>query len=262
MIDHEAVLAFAVECARGAGQIVMRYAEAVPDIRDKGRLDLVTRADLESEAYLIDRIARRFPDHAVHGEERGAVAPAAFNWFVDPLDGTLNYAHGVPVFSIAIALAAGEETVVGVVYDPTRDELFQARRGGGAHLNGRPLSVSEIGTLDQAVLGFSTHPFKLDTPIRARYQSLLDRIGPRTQHLINLGSQALLLAYVAAGRLDGMLAVPLDPWSSPAARLLVREAGGTDEPAPGGPWPHPAGTLLVTNGRIRDELVGLTAELH
>jgi len=255
-IDLDAALEFAAESARGAGRIVMRDAGQVPDVRQKGRLDLVTRADLESEAYLIQRIAERFPSHAVHGEERGAVERAAFNWYVDPLDGTLNYAHGVPVFSVAIAMTAGEETLLGVVYDPTRDELFHARRDGGAFLDGTRLHVSEIATLDQAVLGFSTHPFKLDAPVRTRYQSLLDRIGPRTQHLINLGSQALLIAYVAAGRLDGMLAVPLDPWSSPAARLLVREAGGTDEPVPGGPWPHPAGTVLVTNGRIRDELVG------
>jgi myo-inositol-1(or 4)-monophosphatase len=257
MVDVDAALQFVQGIARGAGEIVMRYAGAVPDVRDKGRLDLVTRADLESEAYLAARIVERFPEHAVHGEERGAAPPAAFNWYVDPLDGTLNYAHGVPVFNVAIALAAGDEVLLGVVFDPTRDEMFWARRGGGAFLNGTRLHVSKIGTLDQAVLGFSTHPFKLDAPIRARYQALLDRVGPRTQHLINLGSQALLIAYVAAGRLDGMLAVPLDRWSSPAARLLVEEAGGTAEPVPGGPWPHPAGTLLVTNGRIREELAGL-----
>jgi myo-inositol-1(or 4)-monophosphatase len=196
----------------------------------------------------------------VHGEERGAVARAAFNWYVDPLDGTLNYAHGVPIFTVAIALTEGEEMLLGVVFDPTRDEMFAARRDGGAFLNGERLRVSEIGTLEQAVLGFSTHPFKLDAPVRSRYQSLLDRVGPRTQHLINLGSQALLIAYVAAGRIDGMLAVPRDPWSSPAARLLVHEAGGTVEPAPGGPWPHAAGTLLVTNGQIREELAALMAE--
>jgi myo-inositol-1(or 4)-monophosphatase len=256
MMDYEAAVEFLLECARGAGQIVMRYAGDVPEIRNKGRLDLVTRADFESEQYLIDRIAERFPEHAVHGEERGAIQQSAFNWYVDPLDGTINYAHGIPIFSVAIALADGDETVLGAVYDPTRDEMFWARRGGGAFLNSARLHVSDIATLNQAVLGFSTHPFKLDA-VRSRYQALLDRVGPRTQHLINLGSQALLIAYVAAGRLDGMLAVPADPWSSPAAALLVREAGGTVEPAPGGPWPHPAGTLMVTNGRIRDELMGL-----
>jgi myo-inositol-1(or 4)-monophosphatase len=256
MMDYEAAVEFLLECARGAGQIVMGYAGDVPEIRNKGRLDLVTRADFESEQYLIDRIAERFPEHAVHGEERGAIQQAGFNWYVDPLDGTINYAHGVPIFSVAIALAEGDETLLGAVYDPTRDEMFWARRGGGAFLNGARLHVSEIATLDLAVLGFSTHPFKLDA-VRSPYQALLDRIGPRTQHLINLGSQALLIAYVAAGRLDGMIAIPADPWSSPAAALLVREAGGATEPAPGGPWPHPAGTLLVTNGRIRDELTAL-----
>jgi myo-inositol-1(or 4)-monophosphatase len=257
-IDEEATLEFLLQCARGAGQIVMGYAADVPEIRDKGRLDLVTRADLESEQYLIDKITERFPGHAVHGEERGAVQRAAFNWYVDPLDGTINYAHGIPVFNVAVALAEGDETVLGAVYDPTRDEMFWARRGGGAFLNGARLRVSEIRTLDQAVLGFSTHPFKLDAA-RSRYQAILDRVGPRTQHLVNLGSQALLVAYVAAGRLDGMLAIPVDPWSSPAARLLVLEAGGTAEPAPGSPWPHPSGTLLVTNGHVRNELVGLMA---
>jgi myo-inositol-1(or 4)-monophosphatase len=259
MLDYEPTLEFLLECARGAGQIVMRYVGAVPEIRDKGSLDLVTRADFESEQYLIDRIRERFPDHAVHGEERGAVTPAAYNWTVDPLDGTINYAHGIPAFNIAIALAEGDQPVLGAVYDPTRDEMFWARRGGGAFLNGTPLHVSAIATLDQATLGFSTHPFKLDA-VRPHYQAMLGRIGPRTQHLINLGSQALLLAYVAAGRLDGMIAIPIDRWSGPAATLLIREAGGTLEPAPGGPWPHPAGTLLATNGGIRAELAGLMRE--
>jgi myo-inositol-1(or 4)-monophosphatase len=257
-IDEGAALEFLLECARGAGRIVMGYASGVPEIRDKGRLDLVTRADLESEQYLIDTIMERFPEHAVHGEERGPVQQAAYNWYVDPLDGTINYAHGIPVFNVAVALAEGDRTLLGAVYDPTRDEMYWARRGGGAFLKGARLHVSEIKSLDHAVLGFSTHPFKLDA-VRSRYQAILDRIGPRTQHLVNLGSQALLVAYVAAGRLDGMLAIPVDPWSSPAARLLVLEAGGTAEPAPGGPWPHPSGTLLVTNGHVRDELVGLMA---
>jgi myo-inositol-1(or 4)-monophosphatase len=256
MLDYETTLEFLLDCARGAGRIVMSYFGSVPDIWDKGTLDLVTRADYESEQYLIDRIAERFPEHAVHGEERGAVARAAYNWYVDPLDGTINYAHGLPVFNVAVALAEGDEVALGAVYDPTRDEMFWARRGAGAFLNDSPIHVSTIATLDQATLGFSTHPFKHDA-LRPRYQAMLDSVGPRTQHMINLGSQALLLAYVAAGRLDGMLAVPLDPWSSPAAILLVREAGGTAEPAPGGPWPHPAGTLLATNERVRDELTGL-----
>lgn len=260
MLDHEAALEFVRECARGAGEIVRRYAGHVPDVRDKGRLDLVTRADLESEQYLIDRIAARYPDHAVHGEERGAITRAEYNWYVDPLDGTLNYAHGVPGFTVAIALARGNETLVSAVYDPSRDELFWARRGEGAFLNGSRIAVSDVDTLDHAALGVSTHPFKLDAPTRACYQAVLDRIGPRTQHLVSLGSQALHLAYVAAGRLDGALAIPLDPWSSPAARLLVREAGGAEEPSPGGPLPGAAGALLLTNGHIRDELAGLMRE--
>src|SRR5437762_2015758 len=162
MLDYDVTLDFLLDCARGAGQIVMRSFGHARDVRDKGPLDLVTQADYDSEQYLIQRIGERFPEHAAHG--------------------------------------------------------------------------------------FSCHPFKLDT-LRPRYQAILDRLGPRTQHLINLGSQALVLAYVAAGRLDGMLAIPLDPWSSPAATLLIREAGGTTEPAPGGPWLHPTGALLATNGR-------------
>src|SRR5574341_1251397 len=104
MLDYDTTLDFLRDCARGAGEIVMRHFGADHDVRDKGVLDLVTAADYESERYLIDRIGERFPDHAVHGEERGAVEPAAYNWFVDPLDGTINFAHGMPVFNIAIAL--------------------------------------------------------------------------------------------------------------------------------------------------------------
>src|SRR5947209_14950309 len=181
MLDYDATLDFLLDCARGAGHIVMRSFGHARDVRDKGPLDLVTQADYESEQYLIQRIGERFPEHAVHGEERGAVARAAYNWFVDPLDGTINYAHGVPAFNVAVALAEGEETVLGAVYDPTRDELFSARRGGGAFLNGSPIHVSQIATLEHAALGFSCHPFKLDS-VRPRYQAMLDRIGPRTQH--------------------------------------------------------------------------------
>jgi myo-inositol-1(or 4)-monophosphatase len=253
-VEYGEALEFAVELARGAGGIVMRYFGDVPDIRDKGRLDLVTRTDLQSEQFLIDRIAARYPDHAVHGEERGAVERAAYNWYVDPLDGTINYAHGIPVFCVAVALLEGEEAVLGVIYDPVRDEVFAARQGSGATLNGGGIGVSAIARLDQAVLAFSTHPFKLGAEIRGLYQATLDRVGPRTQHLVNLGSQGLQIAYVAAGRLDGMLAVPVDPWSSPAAALIAREAGAVVETAPGGPWPWPERTRLVTNGRIRDEL--------
>src|SRR5262249_39023649 len=151
----------------------------------------------------------------VHGEERGAVQRAAFNWIVDPLDGTINYAHGIPVFNVAVALAEGEELLLGAIYDPARAEMFWARRGGGAYLNGTRLRVSEIATLDRAVLGFPSHPLKLDA-VRPRYQAMLARVGPRTQPLINLGSQALQIAYVPAGRLEGMLPIPVDPWSPPA----------------------------------------------
>jgi myo-inositol-1(or 4)-monophosphatase len=258
-MDHARTLEFAIDCARAAGRIVMRYFGVVPDVQEKGRLDLVTRADLESEQLLIEEIETRFPDHAVHGEERGSVARVRYNWFVDPLDGTLNYAHGIPSFCVAVALMDGEETLLGVIHDPVRGEVFSACRGGVAMLNGAHISVSQIASLDRAVLGISTHPLKLDAGIRSRYQAMLDRVGPETQHLVNLGSQGLQVAYVAAGRLDGMIGVPADPWSSPAATLIVREAGGTVEPAPGGPWGEDRRTLLATNGRIRERLVALMA---
>src|SRR5262245_1783454 len=128
-MDDDSILEFLLDCARGAGQIVMRSFGHARDVRDKGPLDLVTQADFESEQYLIDRIRERFPDHAVHGEERGAVQRAAYNWYVDPLDGTINFAHAIPAFNVAIAIAEGDEVILGAVYDPTRDEMFWARRG-------------------------------------------------------------------------------------------------------------------------------------
>lgn len=255
---------FILDCARGAGQILMKYWQNIPEIRPKGCLDLVTTADLKSEQYIVKQIAKRFPGHAVDSEERGFTGEAEYEykWTVDPLDGTLNYAHGVPFFNVSIALQNRNYLLLAAVYDPLRDEMFSASRGGHTLLNGKDIARwwtpgEPIRTLDRAVVGLSTHPLKLDEDMRDPYLAMLGRLGPRTQHLVNLGSQALMMAYVAAGRLDAAIAVPADPWSSPAYTLLH----GTQrlEPCPisGAPWPE-SGALMAAGSRsLRNELSSL-----
>ncbi len=210
--------------ARAAGQILRDGYEKDHDVQFKGVIDLVTEIDHKSEAYLLGEITKRWPGSHILSEEVGEVKGGdTFLWYVDPLDGTVNYAHGVPVFCVSIAVAWGGQTRLGVVYDPMRDEMFAAERGRVAHLNGRPLKVSAATELQRSLLvtGF---PYDMWTaPVNnLEYFGRFARI---TQGVRRLGSAALDLCYVAAGRFDGFWELSLNPWDVAAGGLICEQAG-------------------------------------
>lgn len=216
----------AVAAARLAGPGLLKYFRNLDaaQVTSKGPRDLVSIADRTSEAVILDYLQGCFPNHSFLAEESGgALQPSGFQWLIDPLDGTNNFVHGLPFFTISIALARDAQPVVGVIYDPIRDELFTAIRGGGAALNGQPIHVTPLASLSEAMLstGFPLRARAfLDAYLRA-YGALFLKAGLR-----RTGSAALDLAYVAAGRFDGYWDVMLMPWDYAAGALLVQEAGG------------------------------------
>jgi myo-inositol-1(or 4)-monophosphatase len=212
------------ELARAAGAILRATYEKDLQVDYKGSIDPVTEADRRAEAYLLEEIRRRFPASRVLAEESGASGTGRDGlWYIDPLDGTVNYAHGVPIFAVSIAYAPAGIVTLGAVYDPLRDELFCAERGRGAWMNGRRLTVSQVTELRRSLLvtGF---PYDiLDNP-RNNFDHFA-RLAKLTQGVRRLGSAALDLCYVAAGRLDGYWELKLNPWDLAAGGLIAAEAG-------------------------------------
>ena len=226
-------------------------------IEKKGAIDLVTQIDREVEEMFRALIARRFPDHVVLAEEfavRGERhATAEFCWVFDPVDGTTNYAHGLPIFCCACSLERNGQPIVAAIYDPSRRELFTAERGLGAWLNGKPMHVSTAGTLIDSLLctGF---PYTVHT----EGDYLLGLFGDfirQARAVRRLGSAAIDLAYVAAGRLDGFWEVRLNPWDISAGALIIEEAGGRVSNLAGGPFDSRLGEVIASNGRIHDQMV-------
>lgn len=226
--------------ARGAGQIVRRGYNPRPtiephlEVEHKGVIDLVTEIDFQAESYLLGEIKSRFPGHSLVTEESGGLdGDGDRRWYIDPLDGTVNYVHGVPVFSVSVAYAEEGDLRLGVVYDPIRDECFSAERGRGAWLNGEPVAVSKTGNLDDSLL---VTGFPYD--IRTNPDNNLDHFiyfSLRSQGVRRLGSAALDLCYVAAGRLDGFWEIRLNAWDVAAGGLIAQEAGATVTDLSGGP---------------------------
>jgi myo-inositol-1(or 4)-monophosphatase len=216
--------------------------------------DLVTEVDRRSEAAIRDVVAAHYPDHAVLGEEEGQHADAPCRWIVDPLDGTVNYAHGFPFYCVSIALEVEGEVVVGVVLDTAHGERFTAVAGGGAFVDGRRLHVS--ATTDPRAAMLATG-FAYSGEVIATNAAVFSRMLPLTRAIRRPGAAALDLAYVAAGRLDGFWEFALNPWDVAAAMLLIREAGGTVTGPDGSPyhWQHPA--LVASNGALHGRLLAL-----
>jgi myo-inositol-1(or 4)-monophosphatase len=217
--------------ARRAGEILRRGYPHRPSvqndlqIRHKSAIDLVTRFDYESEAYLLEEIRRRFPSHRILSEESGSLGDGQGDglWVIDPLDGTVNFSHGIPIFSVSIAFAQGDQISLGVVYDPLRDEMFSAERGKGATLNSLPVRVSPLDALDQSLL---VTGFPYD--IRTRPDKNLEeyaRLALLSQGVRRLGAASLDLCYVASGRFDGYWELMLNPWDLAAGVLIAQEAG-------------------------------------
>ncbi len=248
-------LATAIEAALAAGRIHRQYFRQQPAIQKKGRIDLVTAADVEAERMFRGLVADRLPGHVVVGEEAGTgAAPAApYRWIIDPFDGTTNFAHGLALFCVSIALQIDGQLALGVVYDPMGEEMFVAERGGGARLNGAPIGVSACGALVDALLvtGF---PYTIREDRRqqvAVFASFLEE----AQAVRRLGSAALDLCYVAAGRFDGYWEERVHPWDTAAGALIVQEAGGRVTGLTGQPFDPFNGQVVATNGLIHDAVL-------
>jgi len=265
MLTPSELLPAISDLARQAGEIVMRhFAAPIPTATKTSRIDIVTAADTEVETYLVGELSRLFPGHHIVGEEGGGqgatAAGAAYQWFVDPIDGTVNFASKLPHFCTSIALAtADRQPLLGVVYDPTRREMFTATRGGGAWLNGRRIQVSTTTELVDAVVtsGFPYDKHTNPDNNLKEWGAFLTRIrGER-----RLGSAALDLCYVAAGRLDGYWEKDLKTWDVIAGMLIVREAGGTVTDYLGGPNPQheDRGRYVASNGVVHAEMLGVLA---
>jgi len=240
--------------AREAGALLMSYFDQHIKIEYKGDVDLVTAADRASEKLIVERLQDKWPQHGIVGEEgTRSDTGAEYRWFVDPLDGTTNFAHGYPVFCISIALTRQDDQLeVGVLYDPTRDELFSAERGAGATLNGKPMHVSKITRLAESILGtgFPSHKRHKNPNIHFYQQLTLRSHGVR-----RAGSAALDLANVAAGRYDGFWEFNLNPWDTAAGVLIVQEAGGTVTRFDGAPFRLDSREVLASNSLIHEVLL-------
>lgn len=209
--------------ARAAGQILRDNYEKDHEIQFKGAIDLVTEVDHKSENFLLEEIRRRWPQSRVIAEESGERGSGELLWYVDPLDGTVNYAHGVPIFCVSIAAAWGGRVRLAAVYDPMRDEMFRAEQGRGAQVNARPLRVSRVAELRHSLL---VTGFPYDTwTAEVNNLEFFGRFARLTQGVRRLGSAALDLCYVAAGRFDGYWELSLKPWDVAAGGLIAEEAG-------------------------------------
>lgn len=237
----------AERAAREGGRILEEWAERFT-AREKSRANLVTEADFASQEAIHAILGDAYPGHGFLGEE-GLNEPASqseFRWVIDPLDGTGNYVHGFPYYGVSIALEQSGTLVVGVVYDPNRDEIFRAVAGGGATLNGRTLEVSGTDSLSAAMVVASLPvAASADDPAIGRFL----RVMPRAQSVQRTGSAALNLSYVAAGRLDAFWSTSLKPWDMAAGALIVREAGGRVSQLAGGGFELEVPDLLASNGR-------------
>jgi myo-inositol-1(or 4)-monophosphatase len=248
----------AAQIARDAGEILRARFGQPHDVRFKGTIDLVTEADRAAEDLIADRLRAVCPDHELLCEEGsvGATAGASYRWVVDPLDGTTNFAHGLPTFAVSIALEDGGVPVVGVVYDPMRDELFVARKGGGATLNGTPLLVSAV---DQLIASILVTGFSYDFARRGHQAEIWRDFLTRVQAIRQTGSAALNLCYIAAGRLDGYWERGISPWDVAAGAVIVTEAGGKVSDMQGGPFRSDGREILASNRKLHGKLLDVIA---
>ena len=257
-------LATAVEIVLQAGAIQLARRESGFHVDKKGTIDLVTEVDLECERMCRAILAERFPDHDILAEElstdAGQPSVSRYRWVFDPLDGTTNYAHGLPIFCSSLGLEIDGQTEVGAVYDPTRAELFTAERGAGAFLNGQRLQASTTGQLIDALLvtGFPYDVHKQSDDLVTMFAAFLGR----ARAVRRLGSAALDLCYVAAGRFDGYWEQHLWPWDVAAGALIVTEAGGTVTGMDGSPFSPAAAHLLASNGRVHRAMLDVIADVR
>jgi len=248
-----------VEIAREAGALLSKYFERRVTFELKGEHDLVTEADRASEQLVIERLSAHFPSHSIVAEEGGGhTGSSEYCWYVDPLDGTTNFAHGFPMYNITMALEQSGELIAGVIFDPEHNEMFTAERGSGAYLNNRRIRVSKVNRLENTLVatGFPSKKRHENVNIHFYYQLAMLTHGVR-----RAGSAALDLAYVASGRLDGFWEFGLNSWDMAAGILLIAEAGGKCSDMKGGSVSLRGPHLLADNGLVHQQIVDLFGEV-
>lgn len=253
--SYDVLLQVAVEASQAAGALLLRYAATGFQIEYKNPINLVTDADRAAEQCVIDCLKTRFPDHHFLAEERGHdnEGSSPYRWIIDPLDGTTNFAHGYPTYCVSVGLEYNGRCIIGVVFDPSRNELFTAIEHHGAHVNGRPIHVSDTQALDSSLL---VTGFAYD--IRETKRNNLDHFAKfalKAQGLRRTGSAALDLCYVAAGRFDGFWEVQLSPWDMAAGSVIAREAGGRLTDFSGKDLSIYEQELVASNGRIHEAML-------
>jgi myo-inositol-1(or 4)-monophosphatase len=253
-------LEVAMAAAEAAGEVLRNGFGQHQEVRFKGEVDLVTKADENAEQAIKQVLQEKFPNYGMLAEEGGEFkGEGGVRWIVDPLDGTTNFAHGLPLFCTSVALERDGEMVLGVVYDPMANETYTAERGGGATLNGEPIGVSDTDEPMRALLG-TGFPYDRDEVPAAL--ELFGQFAVRTQSMRRLGSAALDLCYVAAGRLDGYYERGVKAWDIAAGVLILEEAGGRATNYSGHELDLEVGEVVASNGLLHPGLVGVTSEYH
>jgi len=246
----------AIQAARAAGHIILRYSNQVETIsvESKSRNDFVTEIDREAEKEIIGKLRRAYPEHAFLGEESGETGKdSKYQWIIDPLDGTTNYLYGIPHYAISIALKVDNQLDQAVIYDPLKEELFTASKGAGAHLNNHRMRVSSRRSLRNALLGTGI-PFRENQDL-GQWTEEIQRLQPDTAGIRRLGVASLDLAYVACGRLDGYWERGLKTWDFAAGALLLQEAGGLISDFSGTKQYWQSGDLVAGNPKVYAEII-------
>src|SRR3990172_7572661 len=251
----------AVRAALEAGKLAKRLLAKDTKISFKGEIDLVTEVDLRSEKQIIEEISKKFPDHEFLSEESGAKKTGSkYLWIIDPLDGTTNYAHGFPIFSISISLAFENNVLLGVVYDPNFNELFLAEKGKGATLNGKRISVSKTSHLSRSLLATGFPYYVHENP--KKIFEYFERFYLKTQGVRRLGAATLDLAYVACGRIDGFWEAGLKPWDTAAAGFGVFGGGGGGSRFDGTDFDNYFPETVASNGLIHEEMLSVMKKVN
>ena len=261
LIEIDNLTQTAVQAARLGGAILQDYAKKGFSVHSKGQaINLVTEADLRSEEAIIQTIQTTFPEHQILSEEQGqqGIPQHSIKWIIDPLDGTVNFAHRFPMYNVSIGVEYQGNCVIGVIYDPTRDELFLGQQGRGATLNGTPIHISATPKLAEALLvtGFA---YDIHTAADNNLKEFC-AFAVRARGMRRTGTAAIDLCYIACGRLDGFWELQLNPWDTAAGKVIVEEAGGTVTNYAGGPYSIYGKTILATNGLIHSEMLEIIKE--
>ncbi|MBV1909729.1 MAG: inositol monophosphatase [Kangiellaceae bacterium] len=241
----QALLTIAVRAARKAGDFIIREANHISAVESKSQHDYVTNVDKAAEQLIIETILSAYPEHSFLGEESGESGESEFQWVIDPIDGTTNFIRKIPHWAISIACKHKGRTQVGVIYDPTKQELFTAVKGRGAQFDNKKMRVSNTKGLEHSLIA-TGFPFRDESKL-TEYMQVFGRLFPHCSDMRRAGSAALDLAYVAAGRFDGFWEFGLSPWDTAAGVLLVEESGGMVSDMKGNPNYEKSGSILAAN---------------